>query len=117
MLSVNTKFFKESDRAPSFRCLIGDRGNSEYASSISSIDAPPSFTDIAHENASTSSVDQNLDEVDFEQASSSTLSGNCVLACIHSHLSYYLHYIINIINHQGFTYGFLLYLKIIKYKY
>ncbi|KAJ9543075.1 hypothetical protein OSB04_022782 [Centaurea solstitialis] len=71
-LSANNGSFKGSNGIPSFGCMIGDRCNSEYASSISSVDAPPSFTDFSREVGSRSSIDQNLDEVKFEEATSSS---------------------------------------------
>lgn len=65
---------KTFDRPPSFECVIGDRGSSETASVIYSEDAPPSYTDVARRDASeTASVDQNLPDVNFEEASSTPL--------------------------------------------
>ncbi|KAJ9561360.1 hypothetical protein OSB04_006520 [Centaurea solstitialis] len=42
----NAEPFKGSNGAPSFECVIGDRFNSGHAGSISSVNAPPSFTDM-----------------------------------------------------------------------
>ncbi|KAJ9541267.1 hypothetical protein OSB04_027773 [Centaurea solstitialis] len=66
---------KTFDRPPSFEFVIGDRGNSETAGVIySDIEAPPSYTDVARRDASKIvSVDQNLPEVKFEEASSTLL--------------------------------------------
>ncbi|KVI08445.1 calcium-binding protein CML37-like [Cynara cardunculus var. scolymus] len=71
-----TETSDDSDRAPSFGCLVGDRGNSETASVIFSDDPPPSYSDVARRNAShtdESSVDRNFPEVNFEDGSSTAL--------------------------------------------
>ncbi|KAI3747272.1 hypothetical protein L6452_09726 [Arctium lappa] len=70
-ISKPTKTF---DRPPSFGCVVGDRGNSEPGSVIYSDDEPPSYTDVAHRDASEiASVDWNLHEVNFGEASSTPL--------------------------------------------
>ncbi|KAI3747277.1 hypothetical protein L6452_09731 [Arctium lappa] len=74
---TSTETSDESDRAPSFGCMVGGRGNSEPGSVVLSDDAPPSYTDVASRNASHtdySSVDRNSPEVNFEDGSSTALN-------------------------------------------
>ncbi|KAJ9535563.1 hypothetical protein OSB04_un001303 [Centaurea solstitialis] len=59
----------ESDGAPSFGCVIGDRGISEIGSIIFSEDAPaPSYSDVVQENASNYTDESNhLDDQDISK--------------------------------------------------
>ncbi|KAI3770302.1 hypothetical protein L6452_01430 [Arctium lappa] len=72
-----TETFYDIERAPSFGLVVGDRGNSETGSVIFSDDAPPSYTDVARRDASQtyeSSVDNNLPQVNLDEASSTALN-------------------------------------------
>ena len=69
----------DSDGAPSFDCMLGDRGFSETASFAFSGDTPPSFSDLAQGNAShtdesLSTTDWNFPEVNLEDVVSNAPS-------------------------------------------
>ncbi|KAJ9561361.1 hypothetical protein OSB04_006521 [Centaurea solstitialis] len=59
LLSGVTEPIRGSSRAPSFECVIGDRFNSGQAGSISSANAPPSFTDMLKAKLFSSRVAHN----------------------------------------------------------